>query len=292
VARKEGDRWLVLHADDQGYGIREGTAFRWHDTMCCQMVAGNGPRIAPCTAMVPAYARAPIGRQVPIGAYVGVPLWGADGALFGTLCAIHPEPLPETIQAQQRPLELLASSFNDILSTHLSHGDGEQAVEAKATFDSLTGAYDDRGWRQQLIQHERACQQYGHATCAIAIDIDGLHGINEARGEAAGDAAIRTAARTIRGAIFQRDPLARVDGDEFAVLGIQCDPQSARVMKARLEAALAAAEVPASVGMAQRDPALGLKQAWNDAYLAMHRAKKQRKQGHQNGARAAFGEWN
>jgi hypothetical protein len=59
------------------------------------MVQGLGPRIAPRSNDVPAYASAPIAQQVTIGAYVGIPLKRADGELCGTLCAIHPAARPQ-----------------------------------------------------------------------------------------------------------------------------------------------------------------------------------------------------
>ena len=95
VTRREGDDWIVLHAADQGYGVKQGDVFRWMDSFCSRMVRGEGPRIAPRSQEIPVYAAAPIGQQVDIGAYVGVPLDWHDGRLFGTLCAIHPQPQPE-----------------------------------------------------------------------------------------------------------------------------------------------------------------------------------------------------
>jgi len=278
IARKSGDRWIVLHTDDRGYGVREGVAFSWGDTLCCQMVAGNGPRVAPRTADIPAYANAPINRQIAIRAYIGIPLLDSNDELFGTLCALHPQPLPEQVKAQQSILETLAHSFNTILRAHLSHGTTGEAVAPETSRDTLTGTYNYRAWRQQLAQCEQACQDEGHAASVFAIGLDS-------------DALLPQAARTIRGAIFHRDVLARVDSEAFAVLVRQCDPASARIIKARVEASLAAAEVPASVGVAQRDPMLGLKQAWKDAYLAMHRARKQRQSGPTNGDRAASASW-
>ena len=74
VTRTEGEDWIVLHVEDHGYGVRPGTVFRWSDSFCSRMVQGLGPRVAPDAAGVPAYAEAPIGRQVRIGAYIGLPL--------------------------------------------------------------------------------------------------------------------------------------------------------------------------------------------------------------------------
>jgi len=71
VTRTEGDDWIVLQSEDHGYGVAPGTVFRWADSFCSEMVKGNGPRIAPRSDVVPAYAAAPIGRQVQIKAHVG-----------------------------------------------------------------------------------------------------------------------------------------------------------------------------------------------------------------------------
>ena len=100
VTRAGGEDWIVLQADDHGYGVQTGDLFRWTDSFCSRMVQGFGPRIAPASDEVPSYASAPIGSQVPIGAYVGVPLTWRDGNLFGTLCAIHPTAVPKHIETE------------------------------------------------------------------------------------------------------------------------------------------------------------------------------------------------
>lgn len=86
VTRTEGDAWIVLATADTAYGVAPGDVFRWSDSFCSRMVRGEGPRIAPDSRAVPVYAEAPIGQQVPIGAYVGMPMHLSDGSLFGTLC--------------------------------------------------------------------------------------------------------------------------------------------------------------------------------------------------------------
>lgn len=74
VTRTEGEDWIVLPAEDRGYDVKEGDVFRWTDSFCSQMVEGRGPCIAPQSDLIPAYANAPIGQQVSIAAYVGLPL--------------------------------------------------------------------------------------------------------------------------------------------------------------------------------------------------------------------------
>ena len=108
VTRTEGRDWIVLAADDHGYAVQEGDVFQWADSFCSRMVVDEGPRIAPRSADVPAYAAAPIGDQVPIGAYIGVPLRTSDGKLFGTLCAIDPQPQPDHIVGELPQIEMMA----------------------------------------------------------------------------------------------------------------------------------------------------------------------------------------
>ena len=46
VTRTEGDDWIVLQSEDHGYGVKDGTVFRWADSFFSQMVLGRGPCIA------------------------------------------------------------------------------------------------------------------------------------------------------------------------------------------------------------------------------------------------------
>ena len=162
VTRTEGDDWIVLQREDHGYEVPQGAVFRWADSFCSQMVAGRGPRVAPCSAEVPVYANAPISRQVQIGAYVGVPLDRGDGSLFGTLCAIHPEAQPGEILAEQPLIELLAGLLCTLLESELRATEQVRLMEraeAEALTDALTGLYNRRGWERLLAGEEERCRR-------------------------------------------------------------------------------------------------------------------------------------
>src|SRR3954471_20740760 len=73
VTRIEGDAQVVLRAVPAG-AVPPGAALPWDETVCKQMVEGEGPRVATVTAVVPAYARSPAGRAAGVAAYLGVPL--------------------------------------------------------------------------------------------------------------------------------------------------------------------------------------------------------------------------
>ena len=65
VTRTVEDDWVVLQASDRSYGVTGGDHFRWSDSFCYRMVRGEGPNVAADSSSVPAYAQAPIGRDIP-----------------------------------------------------------------------------------------------------------------------------------------------------------------------------------------------------------------------------------
>lgn len=279
VTRTEGDDWIVLQSEDHGYNVAPGTVFRWADSFCSRMVQGQGPRVAPDSAQVPAYAAAPIGRQVPIGSYIGAPLYKEDGSLFGTLCAIDPERQPEAIAHEQELVELLAALLSTILQAELKATEAlrrSERLEVEAYTDPMTALYNRRAWECLLAREEERCRRYGHPAYVIAVDLDELKRVNDTLGHAAGDELIIRAAGALRQAAREADVVARIGGDEFVILAVECDRAGADAIVARLRAALAQANVSASIGMAARTQVGGLEAAEAMADRRMYEEKRSR----------------
>ncbi|MHC4878750.1 MAG: GGDEF domain-containing protein [Planctomycetota bacterium] len=279
VTRTEGSDWVVLEAEDQGYGVSRGDVFTWTDSFCSRMVEDMGPRIAPRSDEIPAYATAPIGRQVRIQAYVGVPLTWEDGRLFGTLCAIDPQPRPEEIRARLPEVELFARVLSCILNAELKAAEMARDAERArldSMLDPLTGMYNRRGWERLLAVEEARCHRYGHPACLMSIDLDGLKTVNDTQGHASGDELIRRAAHAVKSVLRQQDLAARLGGDEFAVLAVECDCSGAETLRARLEQALAEHEVTASIGTAMARPNAAFSVTWEAADRTMYDVKRSR----------------
>lgn len=277
VTRTEGDDWIVLHAEDHGYGVAAGNVFRWADSFCSEMVKGNGPRIAHDSGNVAAYRDAAIGRQVAIQAYVGVPLTRSDGTLFGTLCAIDPVCQPASIAQEQGMIELLAAMLSTLLQWELQAAEEARRtehLELEAATDAMTGLSNRRAWNELVAREEDRCRRYGHPAAVLVVDVDGLKCVNDNDGHAAGDALIVRTAHALRSAARKHDVVARLGGDEFGILAIECDRTGAEALLERARQALRAASVEASVGLALRDPAHGLQAAWEQADQAMYRDKR------------------
>lgn len=276
VTRTEGNDWIVLQAYDHGYGVKDGDVFRWTDSFCSRMVKDLGPRIAPCSSAVPVYASAPIGNQVEIGAYIGVPLT-YNGALFGTLCAIHPTPQSEEIAAELPLVELIAKLLSTILYAELAASEQTRQAErlqAEAMHDCMTGLYNRRGWEQLLGLEEKRCEQFGHPACVISIDLDGLKQVNDTQGHAKGDELICRTGQVLQSTVRQQDVIARLGGDEFAILCVECNRDAGLQLTDRLQKTLKIAGIGASLGVAARCPSHSLFQTYEMADQAMYSCKR------------------
>lgn len=281
VTRTEGNDWIVLAVEDSHYGTREGAVFRWSDSFCSRMVAGLGPRIAPQSDLIQAYAEAPIADMLEIGAYVGVPITRKDGSLFGTLCAIDPAPQSEQIREGQALIELMADLLSSLLHAELMIADTTrraERAEAEASRDVLTSLYNRRGWDQLIEREEDRCRRYGNPACVISVDLDALKEVNDTLGHAAGDKLLVDASKVMRDVVRLNDIVARIGGDEFFILGIECNAADAEVLVQRLRDSFDRAGIKASIGAANRKPELDLIAACAEADARMYEEKKRRQQ--------------
>jgi diguanylate cyclase (GGDEF)-like protein len=108
-----------------------------------------------------------------------------------------------------------------------------------ADHDSLTGLLDRRRFRAELDQYVSFAARYGGQGAVMIIDIDGLKGVNDTLGHHAGDNLIRRVATVLRQRVRTTDIVARLSGDEFAVLMPQADTDGALQLGEDLRAEVA-----------------------------------------------------
>jgi diguanylate cyclase (GGDEF)-like protein len=84
--------------------------------------------------------------------------------------------------------------------------------------DPLTGLANQRGLQRTLDQAAALANAEGRPLALLIIDLDDFRRYNTLWGHLVGDAALQAFARAIRGATRNRDFVARVGGEEFAVL--------------------------------------------------------------------------
>lgn len=148
-------------------------------------------------------------------------------------------------------------------------------AEALATVDALTGLLDQGEWWRRLETIEAQLRRNSREVVVIVVDLDGLKATNDSKGHLHGDLLIRLAAETLSQAVRTGDLVARVGGDEFAVLAIDHE-SSAHALVDRIEAAFAEAAIAASVGASTHHPGRTLRETYADADRAMYAQKRLR----------------
>lgn len=280
VTRAVGPDQVVLAARSRkgsGYDVTSSTVLRWKGSLCQQLVLGHGPAVAPRVADVSAYATAPNRQQVPVEAYVAVPLLQADGALFGTLCGFDAHPQPESLRGEEPLLVLQGRLLTTLLHLELEREQQQrraERAESDATRDVLTGLANRRAWDRVLAAEEVRCQRYGHPATVLVVDLNGLKQINDSAGHAAGDRLLRDAAALLLTAARTSDVVARLGGDEFGLLAVEAAAEGGRATAERVAAVLASGGVEAAVGLGVRAPNGSLSAAWHEADRAMYEHKQ------------------
>lgn len=277
VTRYEGDAQVYLAVHDSAYGLRPGDSCAWSDSMCQFMVDGVAPVIAPDVERQPHYATAPVRATVPIRAYVGLPIVGADGEIFGTLCGLDPVPQPEQLLEQEPLLAVLAQLLSAILLADMQRTEAQRQAErfeAEAEIDALTGLYNRRGWDRFLHLEEARYRRFGDAGSVVVLDLNGVKSVNDHFGHDAGDAHIRRAAQVLRDNTRAVDIVARLGGDEFGILAANTGAEQADVLVDRLERCLALAGTPGSLGHAPYSITARFQGAWRAADERMYQRKR------------------
>lgn len=277
VTRVIQDRWIVLAAEDDRFGVKAGDVLDWRDSICARMVREDGPRIAGRCDDIPAYADAPIRSRFDINAYIGIPLQTNCGRFFGTLCAIDDLEHPEMDDTELPLLELLGGLLAGFIRSEIENNELERHNERfrfEAMTDALTHLPNRRAWAETLEREQRRSKRLGETTFISIIDLDELKAVNDRKGHAEGDELLRKTALALRYAVRSSDFLARVGGDEFAVLGVQCDSIDPEEVSARLRCSLQKAGISASVGTAVGRPSDSHTEVWASADAAMYRDKR------------------
>ena len=109
-------------------------------------------------------------------------------------------------------------------------------LEALAQRDPLTHIGNRRSFDRQLTTELERSLRSGQPTGLILLDVDGLKGINDSCGHAAGDACLKSLARVLVAKVRLLDSIHRIGGDEFAIVLSGCSAEASDAVAHRLEA--------------------------------------------------------
>jgi diguanylate cyclase (GGDEF)-like protein len=170
-----------------------------------------------------------------------------------------------------------------VLVARLRHWlDGSMSdLTDRARLDSLSGLLNRRALEERAVA-EFARQRRDQTTVGMLIvDIDGFKALNDSAGHHAGDEVLRKVARVLETETREVDVVARVGGDEFAILLPGASNQATSMIATRLCDAVRAKLAKDGIGLAVSigtavAPTAGdsLEDLWQAADGAMYTAKR------------------
>lgn len=116
--------------------------------------------------------------------------------------------------------------------------------------DALTGVYNRRYIDRRLHEEIGRARRQQYNLSVMYIDIDYFKQVNDRIGHQAGDDVLREVARRIKAELRMSDALGRFGGEEFVVLLIDADLDSAAAVAERIRASVAGTPVELACGEA------------------------------------------
>jgi diguanylate cyclase (GGDEF)-like protein len=113
-----------------------------------------------------------------------------------------------------------------------------------AELDALTGVLNRRAFMPRLrLEHARSTRTQRPYSIAM-LDVDHFKAVNDTHGHAGGDQVLKAVAKVLQANCRGIDTLARIGGEEFAILLPETSAADARVMLERIRHGVAALAVP------------------------------------------------
>lgn len=159
-------------------------------------------------------------------------------------------------------------------------------LESLSITDEVTGLLNRRGFQREMSRALSGSQRRNTQGVLVVIDLDGFKNINDTLGHAAGDAVLLQVARLLHQHVRKTDSVARIGGDEFAILMLDATDALAMQRAHELQTIINSLRaewdehviaVKASVGISALDPNMDLNSLYQAADLAMYQHKQRRK---------------
>jgi diguanylate cyclase (GGDEF)-like protein len=178
------------------------------------------------------------------------PLWGAAAGVaatgFYTVGILINPHLPSEVLTAGSMVRFITYTSMGALVGWFAHNHRQLAdrLRVAAERDFLTGLLNTRAFDAALTVRLEQGRPFG----LVLADMDNMKEINDSEGHAVGNDVLRLAGEVLARVLEQGDQVARVGGDEFAVITSLTGTDTVRALCGRLTAALAEEGISMSFG--------------------------------------------
>jgi two-component system, cell cycle response regulator len=248
----------------------------------CESLSETDPRANPAVLSID---RGKLASRKTMASHLASALRSEDSELDQILSAL--EEISDGLKSGALNERSLDNALQRAASCAMRQSLLDREIRCLAVTDDLTGLYNRRGFLASATHHLKLAHRNSQNALLLFCDVDNLKGINDSFGHKTGDVALIRAAVALTETFRDSDILARLSGDEFAVLASDASIASRQVIVKRIEESLEKANIAESrfklsfsVGMARFDPGsartLGELMAYADWDMYLHKRRHRR----------------
>ncbi|MBP2627111.1 MAG: domain S-box/diguanylate cyclase protein [Firmicutes bacterium] len=210
--------------------------------------------------------------------WLGVPLKTPQDRVFGVLAV---QTHQEGVRYTEKDKEIL-SFVSTQVAMAIKRKQDETRLQYFSFRDSLSGLYNRRYFEEEM---RRMDKRRKGSVGLIIIDVDGLKLVNDIFGHDCGDIQIINVAKLLIGCFRERDVIARIGGDEYAILLQDADRDAVTAICERVQKHILIGNLDnnpplsLSIGFAvSDDPKIPMRELFKQADNNMYREKLNRGQ--------------
>jgi diguanylate cyclase (GGDEF)-like protein len=213
-------------------------------SFCGHAILSDEPFVVPDARSDARFADNPLVTGEPhIAFYAGMPIASSDGFIIGTLCIIDRAPRSLSDKEVQRLGDFARWLQLAIENRQLGASEVELITELEAArreslICPMTQAWNRRGFSSLFSREMSKAARDATAVALLMLDIDHFKRINDTYGHPVGDDAIALLARLLRENVRGHDVVARMGGEEFAVIAPGAQREEAVLLGEKLRGAV------------------------------------------------------
>lgn len=151
----------------------------------------------------------------------------------------------------------------------------EEQLRYQSERDGLTQLWNRRKFEHELKNQTMLRERYpeSHISCLALVDIDHFKRVNDEKGHDEGDRVIKQVASILLRTTRRTDYVARIGGEEFAILMPHTDLAEAQLVLERIRQQVSAEPVPVTISIGYTDLSSDSTQSYKRADIALYESK-------------------